>query len=328
MKLFEQLLQANAPSGNEGCISDLIAGEIASHVDEVYTDNMGNLVAHIRGDGKRILVAAHMDEIGILVNFIDKNGFLRFAPLGGVMPHCALYQRVKFQNGVIGIVAHEEKNDVKKKLDFTTMYVDIGAASLEEAAELVSIGDSASFCGETVFTRSGKVISKALDNRAGVYALIRAIKSLKSTPNDLYFVFTVQEELGCRGAAVAANAIEPDIALCVDVTDTGDTPECNRMAVKLGKGPCIKYMDNSIITHKYVNDILRQVAQAEAIDVQHEVLNFGGTDAGAIHISGNGVMTGALSIPTRYIHTPGECVCMEDVEGCARLISGFVSKEM
>ncbi len=326
MELLKKLTQTYAPSGTEDKMRQLIADLVASYADEITTDNLGNLIVHKKGPGKKILLAAHMDEIGLLVNYVDECGFLRFAPVGGVMPYCALYQTVVFQNGTRGVVAYEEKADLKKDFDISKMYIDIGAADAQEALKSVSIGDTAVFSGE--FVLNGDVaVSKAMDNRTGVYVLIRVLEKLKETKNDLYFVFTTQEELGCRGAKAVANAINPDIALAIDVTDTGDTPECKRMAVKLGSGPCIKYMDKSIITHKRVNDALRAAAAADGIAVQHEVLTFGGTDAGAIHTSGTGVMTGAVSIPTRYIHTPRETVNVRDISGAVDIVYNFVNTE-
>ncbi len=324
MELLKQLTGIYSPSGNELKICKFISNLVSPYADEVYTDNMGNLVVHKKGGGKKILLAAHMDEIGLLANYIDENGFVRFSAVGGVMPYCALYQSVVFENGVKGVVAYEEKEDLKKDFNIQKMYIDIGARDAKQAMELISIGDSAVF--EGAFSQNGDIVSsKAMDNRVGVYALIKVLMQMDDCPNDLYFVFTAQEELGCRGAKAVSNAINPDIALAVDVTDTGDTPECKPMAVKLGQGPCIKYMDNSIITHKYVNDALKAVANKDNIQIQHEVLSIGGTDAGAIHTSGTGVMTGAVSIPTRYIHTPHECVNMADVDGAVKLIAGFVN---
>lgn len=324
MELLEKLTEIYSPSGNEFRICEFISSLVSPYADEVYTDNMGNLVVRKKGNGKKILLAAHMDEIGLLANYIDENGFVRFSAVGGVMPYCALYQSVVFENGVKGVVAYEEKEDLKKDFNIQKMYIDIGAKDAKQAMELISIGDSAVFEGG-FFQNGDRVFSKAMDNRAGVYALIKVLMQIGDCPNDLYFVFTTQEELGCRGAKAVSNSINPDIALAVDVTDTGDTPECKPMAVKLGHGPCIKYMDNSIITHKYVNDALKAVAKRDNIQIQHEVLSIGGTDAGAIHTSGTGVMTGAVSIPTRYIHTPHECVSMADVEGAVKLIAGFVN---
>jgi len=326
MELLKKLTQTYAPSGTEDEMRKLITELTAPYSDEITTDNLGNLIVHKKGPGKKILLAAHMDEIGLLVNYVDDNGFLRFAPVGGIEPYCALYQSVVFASGVRGIVAYEEKTDLKKDFDMSKMYIDIGAKNSEDALKAVSIGDTAVFSGE--FMVNGDLaVSKAMDNRTGVYVLIRVLENLTEAKNDLYFVFTSQEELGCRGAKAVANAINPDIALSVDVTDTGDTPECKRMAVKLGGGPCIKYMDKSIITHKRVNEALRAAAMSGGTAIQHEVLTFGGTDAGAIHTSGTGVMTGAVSIPTRYIHTPREAVNVRDISGAISVVYGFVNTE-
>lgn len=323
MELLKKLTQTYGPSGNEERICELIKSEVEGFADEIYNDNLGNLIVRKKGSGKKIMLSAHMDEIGIMVTYIEENGFLRFAAVGGVPLYCSLYQTVEFADGTKGVVGYEEKINLKTELDITKMYIDIGASSRKEAEETVNIGDCAVFCGS--FTKCGKNISsKAMDNRAGVYVLIRVLKSLSARINDLYFVFSAQEEIGLRGAKAAANALLPDIGLAVDVTDTGDTPECNTMAVKLGGGPCIKYMDNSIVTHKIVNDALKICALEVGTDVQNEVLSFGGTDAGAIHTAGAGVMTGAVSIPTRYIHTPRECVNINDLNGAVELISEFV----
>jgi len=326
MELLKKLTQTFSPSGNEKLIRSVIENEVKAYADEIYTDNMGNLIVHKKGNGKKIMLAAHTDEIGLLVNYVEENGFLRFAPIGGVMPYCALYQTVVFENGVSGTVAYEEKENLKKDFDFNKMYIDIGASSEEEALKMISLGDSAVFKGD--FRINGNCVSsKAMDNRVGVYVLISVLKEITNPKNDLYFVFTSQEELGLRGAKAAANSIEPDVGIAVDVTDTGDTPNCNRMAVKLGKGACIKLMDKSIITHREVNDALKKAAEETSTPVQFEILSFGGTDAGAIHTSGTGVKTGAVSIPARYIHTPCETVNMKDVAGAVDIILSFVNQD-
>ena len=327
MELLKKLTQVYSPSGNERKVREIIEQEVKSFADEMYTDNLGNLIVRKKGIGRKVMLCAHMDEIGVLVTYVEENGFLRFAAVGGIPPYCSLYQTVEFENGTKGIIGYEEKIDIKTELNLSKMYIDIGAKSAQEAEKLVSIGDSAVFCGQ--FFQNGKnVFSKAMDNRAGVYVLINVLKNIKNNVNDLYFVFSVQEELGLRGARACANALKPDIGLCVDVTDTGDTPNCNRMAVKLGGGACIKFMDSSVITHKKVNDELKASANAVGAEVQHEVLSFGGTDAGAIHTSGSGVMTGAISIPTRYIHTPRECVNTDDLNGAIAIITDFAQKKL
>jgi len=323
MEFLEKLTQTYSPSGDEALVRDVIANEVKPYADHIETDNMGNLIVRKKGTGKKLLLAAHMDEIGLMVNYIEENGFLRFASVGYIKPYCALYQRVVFKNGVTGIVAYEEKEDLKKDFDISKMYIDIGASDAKEAMEKVSLGDCAVFEGP-LKTCGNLVTAKALDNRIGVYVLVSVLKKLKDHTDDIYFVFSSQEELGLRGAKAAANSIAPHVSLCVDVTATGDTPNCNRMSVKVGEGPCIKFMDNTIITHSDVNQALKDAASEKGIAVQYEVLTGGGTDAGAIHTSGAGVKTGAVSIPCRYIHTPSETVSLKDVEGATELVLGFI----
>ena len=214
-----------------------------------------------------------------------------------------------------------------KDRKISNMYVDIGAKSREEAQKLVSVGDTATFIGN-LETAGDHIISKALDNRIGVYILIDVIKHIKNSPYDLYFVFSSQEEVGLRGAKGAGFDIAPHIALAVDVTDTGDTPNCKKMAVKMGGGACIKVMDRSVICSKAVRDALTSVSEDNEIKVQYEVLENGGTDAGAMQLLRGGVLTGAVSVPTRYIHTPSEMVNINDVNECIRLISTFLEKDM
>ena len=326
MELLKKLTQTYSPSGNEERIRKIIESEAKPYADDITTDALGNLIVHKKGDGAKMMLCAHMDEIGVLVTYIEDSGFLRFAPVGGVPTYCSLFQTVEFENGVRGVIGYEEKINITTELNLGKMYIDIGATSADGARKMVEIGDSAVFCGD-FFTNGDNAVSKAMDNRAGVYVLLNVLKNMKKSENDLYFVFSTQEELGLRGARAAANAILPDVALAVDVTDTGDTPNCNQMAVKLGGGPCIKFMDNSIITHKRVNDALKNSAKRTDTPCQCEVLILGGTDAGAIHTAGSGAMTGAVSIPTRYIHTPHECVNINDVKAAITLICDFAENK-
>lgn len=327
MELLRKLTQAASPSGSEESIRSIIKAEVEGIAHEVIEDALGSLTVHIKGEGKRAMVCAHADEIGVMVTYIDDKGFLRFAPVGGLDKYCCLYQRVRFANGTIGVVAYEEAIEEMKDLKISNLYIDIGAKSREEAEKSVSIGDMAVFEGATI-TAGDHIISKALDNRIGVYILIDVIKHIKNSPYDLYFVFSSQEEVGLRGARGAGFDINPDVALAVDVTDTGDTPGCKPMAVKMGDGACIKVMDKSVICSKAVRDCLTLLAEEKDIKVQYEVLECGGTDAGAIQLARGGVLTGAVSVPTRYIHTPSEAVNINDVNECIRLITAFLEKDM
>ncbi len=318
MELLKKLTQITSPSGNEEAICDFIENEIKDYVDEIYRDNLGNLIAHKKGDGDRVLFDAHTDEIGVMATYIEENGYIRFARLGGVSPYNSLYRQVEFLNGTRGVVAKEDKEGLLKNLKMSDLFIDIGAKCREETEEKISIGDVAAFCGE--FSDLGaKVVSKALDDRVGCYCLIRTIKEIKSPKNDLYFLFASTEEVGLRGAKAAVETLSPRFCVAIDVTDTGDLPGDNKMAVKLGAGAAIKIKDNSILCHPYIKEFMTETSKKYDIPYQYEVLEFGGTDAGAIHLACGGVATGAISIPTRYIHSPSEMVDKGDIEAAINL---------
>jgi len=326
MELLKKLTQASAASGNENNIFDIIKKEIEPYVDRIDVDAMGNLIARKIGDGKKVLFAAHTDEIGVMANYIDDNGFIRFATVGGVDVYTSMYQRVIFQNGTVGTVCYENKIDIKKELKPQNMYIDIGVSTKEDALKLVKPGDTASFVGDFC-DREDTVISKALDNRAGVYILLKAIKSIENSPFDLYFVFSSQEEIGLRGARAATYNIEPDIAIAVDITSSGDTPGCETLDIKLGGGAAIKIMDKSVICDKLLREALEKCAKEKNISHQFEILTFGGTDAGAMQTVKSGAVTGAISLPLRYVHTPCETANKNDINACIKLITEFCTKD-
>lgn len=324
IELLEKLTQITAPSGNENHIHDFIINEIKEYVDEIDIDALGNLIAHKKGNGKKLMFASHTDEIGIVITYIEDNGMLRFTTLGGVSAQYALYQRVKFTGGAYGVVSFENKDeDTLKNLKTNDLYVDIGAKSKKEAEKMVSLGEAACFMGEFLVCGEN-VISKALDDRAGCTALINAIKSFKEHKNDLYFVFTASEELGLRGAKVAANRINPDFAIAIDVTRTGDVPGKLKMAVSLGEGAAIKIKDSSFIAHPAVKNMMIDVCEKNNIKYQLEVLEAGGTDSGAIQLSGSGVPSGCISIPTRYIHSPSEMINLNDLKCVSDLATKII----
>nr|WP_207648388.1 M42 family metallopeptidase [Anaerobranca gottschalkii] len=319
MELLKRLSESFGPSGHEKRVADLIIEEIRDYCDEIFVDKLGNVIALKKGQSdKKIMYASHIDEIGLLVTYIEKEGFLRFTNIGGVSPYILLGQRVKLDCGIIGVIGSEKITDIPK-LTLDKMFIDIGVNSKEEAEKLISIGEVAVIHRE--FENKGdKVIGKALDDRAGCWVLINALKQIKNPEHNLYFVFTVQEEVGLRGAKTAAYRIDPDLAIAVDVTAVGDTPKAHRMAVELGKGPAIKIKDMSIMVHPMVKDMLIQKAKELSIPYQLEVLEFGGTDSGAIHVSREGVWAGVVSIPCRYIHSPSEMVSVDDLNNAVKLI--------
>jgi len=320
---IKKLVNAFGPSGCEKQVAEVITPMIKDKVDEIYTDAMGNLIAVKKGSGKKIMLAAHMDEIGLIVSYIDEKGFLRFGTVGGVSPLIALGQRVVFENGTTGVVWYEENLENMKDAKPDKMYIDIAAKSRDEAMKMVNVGDMAVFAGEPV-EQNGRVISKALDDRVGCAILAELAMKRPETDNEIYYVFTTQEEVGLRGARTAAFGIMPDLALAIDVTRTGDTPSCTHRPVVLGEGPAVKVKDSSVIAHPRIRDRLVDCAKENGIPYQLEVLERGGTDAGSIHITAGGIPTGAVSIPSRFIHCPAEMIDLNDAENTVRLLEAFV----
>lgn len=325
--VIRQLTEAFGPSGYETEVTELIKTMVEKHADEVKTDVLGNLIAIKNGsqDGQSIMFAAHTDEIGVVVTHIDDQGFLRFGSVGGVGISTLVGNRVRFADGAVGAI-YQEKGSWKE-LTLDKLYIDIGAENKEEALKKVKVGEFGIFHRE--FEDLGdRLIAKSMDDRVGCAVLIEALKKIQNPKNTLYFVFTAQEEVGLRGARTAAYGLEPDLGIALDVTLTGDMPEARRMAVSLGKGAAIKVKDSSLITHPKVKDLLVTLAEENKIPYQMEVLEAGGTDAGAIHLTKAGVPSGAISIPTRYVHSPSEMVDMRDVEACVNLVVALAEKDL
>ena len=325
MELFEliqTLSSAHGPSGDEADIRNILSELASPMADEVAWDTMGNLIVHRKGPGSKVMLAAHMDSIGFIVTHIEKEGFLRMGKLGGISPKEAVYTPIRFKNGVRGVVVPEEKADFGKlKLD--ECYIDIGARDEEQAKKLVQVGDTAVY-DSPCFLQDSRVISPYLDNRISCAVLLAVLERIQTSANDLYFVFTSQEEVGLRGAKTAAWAVDPDWAIAVDVTDVDDTPGSERSGtVQLGKGAAVKVMDSSIICHPEVVAKLEGLTQVQGISVQRDIMRGGGTDAGAIHTTRLGVKTGGISVPCRYIHTPVEMADLGDAEACIKLVEAF-----
>lgn len=323
--LLRNLVKVYGPASNEVLIRDFIIDEIKDHVDEINVDALGNLIARKKGPGKKIMISAHMDQIGMMVIDIDENGFLRFTNVGGISPAISLSQRVIFENGTIGAIFSEPSGD-DSKLKLENMYIDIGAFSKEEAEKKVSIGDICIYDSELV-ENENIVFTPYLDDRVGCYVAIEALKTIENPNNDLYFVFSVQEEVGLRGAKTAAYTIEPDMGISLDVTAHGDTPKAKTLAIGLNKGAAIKVKDSSYISDSYIRNTLVDLSKENNIPYQMEVLEFGGTDSGAIHVSKGGVPSGGISIPTRYVHSTIEMASKNDINNCVLLLKEFLNKE-
>ncbi len=306
--LIQKLVEIVGPSGYESAVRDLVRGEIEGLVDEIRVDALGNLIArrgHKNKGGLRVMLSAHMDEIGVIATHVDEKGFVRFTTIGGVRAHTCIGGRVRFLNGAQGLIYMERSEDSSRLPGIENLYIDVGAADRKSCP--VKVGDLAAF--ERPFLDLGdRLVSKAMDDRISVAVLVETLRQLKSSPHELYFVFSTQEEVGLRGATTAAYGIDPDLGVAVDVTATGDTPKGLRMEVGLGKGPAIKVRDGGMLSDPRVVRWMVETAEAAGLPYQLEVLEGGTTDARAIQMARAGVPSGCVSIPTRYIHSPSEMV--------------------
>lgn len=323
--LIQKLVETSSPSGYEANIRNVIQEELTPYVDEIKIDNLGNLIAR-KGQktkkGKTILLAAHMDEIGVMVTHVDENGFARFTQLGYVYPRNTAGGRVRFLNGAAGVIGMEPHKWVSSVPAMEKMFIDFGVTNAKDCP--VEVGDVAVF--ERHFDVLGdRLVAKALDNRSGVGLLIETAKQLKSNPNEVYFVFTVQEEVGARGAGPAAYGIEPDFAITVDVTACGDTPNNKTTQVKLGEGPAVHIKDIGTIAAPQISAWIEKGAKKAKIPYQISILTRGYTDARTIQTSGMGVPVSGVSIPCRYIHSPSEMVDLNDLNNSVKLLTYLLS---
>ena len=332
-ELLKKLSNAHGVSGSEGSVYDIIKRELKGSVDEIKEDTMGNLIAIKSGGKFSVMLAAHMDEIGLMVKYIDDKGFIRFVTLGGWFAPTLYNQRVIFHGSkgqVYGVIGgkppHMMDEDERKKVMKTDdMFVDVGAKNPADVSELgIAVGTPVTIDREFTELANGRVTGKAFDNRAGVAMLIKAIKSMKS-PNTVYAVFTVQEEVGLKGARTSSYALDPDCAIATDVTIPGDHPGIDKKDanVEMGKGPVITIVDaagRGLIASRPLITWLCEAADKNDIPVQLEVGSGGTTDATAIHLTKGGIPSTTISIATRYIHSPVEVLDLQDIEEGVRLI--------
>ena len=332
-ELLRKLSDAHGVTSREGNIRDIVRAELAGVVDEITEDTMGNLIATKRGDGFSIMLAAHMDEIGLMVQYIDEKGFIRVVPLGGWFGPVLYTQRVILhgKNGpVMGVLGAKpphmlKEEERKKEIKIEDMFVDVGAASEEEVKSLgIEIGTPITIDREFADLAGNRVTGKALDNRVGVAMLIRALQRMES-PHTVYAVFTVQEEVGLKGAKVSAYSLNPDCAIATDVTIPGDHPgiEKKDASVEMGRGPVVSIVNASgrgLISDPRMVAWLRETAERKKIPCQVEVGTGGNTDATIIHLERGGIPSVPLSIAARYIHSPVEVVDMGDIEAAIQLL--------
>ena len=337
INLLKQVCETAGAPGHEKPIRDLVIKTIKPFVDECRIDNLGNIISVKRGSGKsneKIMVAAHLDEIGFMVTHIEEGGFVRFHTLGGFDPKTLTAQRVKIHGkktvpGVMGtkpihVMAPEERTKMPKSKDY---FIDTGMQK-EELEKLVKVGDPITWERELV--EMGDCVNcKSIDNRVSVFILIEALKRLKKIPYDLYAVFTVQEEVGLRGANVSAHQINPSFGIALDTTIAYDVPgaQSHEKITELGKGAAIKIMDGSVICDYRMIEFLKQTANKNNIEWQPEVLPAGGTDtAGLQRMGKDGAISGAISVPTRHLHQVIEMANKKDIEKCIALLVAAVGE--
>ncbi len=334
VRLLGELSEANGAPGFEDQVRELIAREVEGHVDELRVDRLGNLVA-VKGEGRpRVMVAAHMDEVALMVRHVEDSGFIKFVALGGVSPHVLVGQEVVVEGSrgrVYGVVGSRPPHlrDQAKELRIDDLYIDVGAESRDEVRELgVGVGDFAFFSSNFRVLGDDCVMGKAFDDRVGCAVLIEVLKGLGELEGSVHGVFTVQEEVGCRGAAVAAYAIEPDVAVVLEGTIAADTPDVPafKAVTRLGAGPAVRVMDASMIADRRLLKFVVSVAEELGIPYQLQISPTSGTDAGRIHLARAGAPSTVISVPCRYIHSPRSIARLSDIERTIELVRAVVER--
>ena len=332
-EILEKLSNAHGVSGSEGSVYGIIRAELRGRVDEIHEDPMGNLIAVKKGDGFRIMIASHMDEIGLMVNYIDEKGFIRFVTFGGWYAPTLYNQRVILHGSkgqVVGVVGGKpphvmDEEERKKGVKAENMFIDVGASSAKDVNRLgIEIGTPVTIDRQLADLTRKRVTGKAFDNRVGCSVLVNVLKKLRS-PHTVYGVFTVQEEVGTKGAKTSSFSLDPDCAIALDSTFPGDHPDIDKKdsCLEMGKGPAITVSDangRGLIADRRMVNWLRKVADAKKIPYQLEVGHGGTTDASSIHLSRGGIPSTVISVPVRYIHSPVEVADLQDLEASAKLL--------
>jgi putative aminopeptidase FrvX len=324
--LIRKLVEAWGPSGFEHQVRELIRAEVEPYADEVTVDPLGNLICRVGSGGTKVMIAAHMDEIGVMVTYVEpKSGYLRFSAVGGLLNTALLGSRVRFEDGTVGVIGAPDYFGAGRTTapEIEAFFID---ASDGNGSGRVQPGTPGIFW-RSMEERGSRLIAKSMDDRIGCAVAIEAMRRLnKQTPNEVYFSFTVQEEVGIRGARPAAYRINPDVAISLDVTPTGDLIKNEKVPVRLGGGAAIKVHDTGHIVPPAIRDWMIRQAEEEHIPYQLELLTLGSTDAAGIQTTRAGVPSGCISIPCRFVHTTSETVDIDDIEACIRLLTGLLSQ--
>ncbi len=330
--MLKLLTNTNGVSGNEENIRKIIIEKMSPFCDSFETDSMGNLIFFkkgYKGYNNNIMLTAHMDEVGFIITNITEEGYLKFAAVGGIDTRIIQNSKVMINDKVCGVIgakpAHMSKD--YKPVTIDDLVIDIGCNSYEDAANYVSIGDYVSFISEYKEFGDGLIKAKALDDRVGCYILTEL--AMESYPNDIYFTFSVQEEVGCRGAAVLANRIKADFSIVIEGTTCSDVPFCDRYnySTILGDGAALSMLDGGSYSDKDITELMYNTAISNNIAVQYKRVTAGGNDASAIQVSGSGVKTAAISVPCRYIHSPVSVASKNDIKSCKDILYYTLKEE-
>ena len=319
MKTLELLTASFGPSGAEDDIRETIKTLAEPFCDEITVDPLGNLVCRKRGSGKKVMFAAHMDSVGFIVTHVEQNGLLRVSRVGGVYPAESIGVPVRFRSGARGVV-YIDGREKEEKPEFERLGIDIGASGREEAEKYVQTGDMAVYDTRAFLTPTGMLVTPYADDRAGCLILLQVMEQVKDSPNDLYFVFTAQEEIGLWGAKTSAFGIEPDVGIAVDVGYSGNGEEREHTGTCIvGKGAGIGIMDSRSVYTPWIVTLMKELAAKEKITWQADVEPGGCNDASAMIVSGRGSAAGAVTLPCKASHCSQEMVSPDDLNCCIRL---------
>lgn len=323
--LVKRLSDAHGAAGSEQEVRELVRAEVKAHVDQVRTDALGNLIAYRRGSGaarKKVMLSSHLDEAGLIVTFVDADGFARISLLGKLKPSILPGARCRFANGAQGVIGRQDKGGAREQVEVENLFVDVVAAP--EGAR-VAAGDTAVL--ESEFLDGGSyLVGKALEGRIGCAILIELLKNLTKSPHDLYCVFTAQETVGARGAGTAAYALQPDLAVVVQGMEAHDVPGARHGGIALGKGPAIHFKDQTLISSPSVRQQLVSAARDAHVPYQLHVSPREGGDGATIQAAREGIPTGALGVPVRYLRTTSEMVAVSDVTDAIAILTNLVRK--
>lgn len=332
--MLKKLTEAFGPSGYEDEVREIIKKEMSDICDEVYEDCIGNLICHKKGiliNNKSIMLTAHMDEVGFIISYVDKNGYLKFQTIGGIDPYVLISKKIIIGDkkicGVIGTKPiHQNKDDSKVKI--SDLYIDIGTKSREETLKYINIGDYACFDSQYVEFGDGFVKSKALDDRVGCYTMINIAK--KNPKADIYYVFAVQEEVGHRGAIVASKKINPAFAIVLEGTTCSDVPGTDEFgfSTHMGNGAALSIRDGGCYSDVEFTQEIMSFANKNSIKCQYKQTTLGGNDASAVQISNSGIKVAAISVPCRYIHSQSNVAKLSDINSMEEIIFNYIESKV